>query len=280
MDALETQQSSTEQQQVESAVQNAPEAKTDQVQAPSDNLSDEARLAAEALAATEPAGDTPEITGIKREDERLIGSITAKRQLIRDLDKKLAEKLAAEEAAKPPEKSPEEKYIEDNSDTFDPENEPFPAKVQMAQRNFEKEQAAKEVKKQEAKSTSSRINTAYQKARKKFSDFDEIVTAAEDLLTEGDQVDIRAAIGRGDDGAEALYKRCIYKTLLAGGDRAKELHAKLQKKNVTKASVQTQQQSGGSEKVEVPAKPPASAEEAIRNPALAQVYAAFAYEEE
>lgn len=284
MDAKETQtteqQDTTQQQQAESAVQIAPEAKAEQAQVPADNLSDEAKLAAEALAATEPepAGDTPEIAGMKREDERLIGAITAKRQLNRELDRKIAEKLAAEEAAKPPEKSPLEIYIDEN-----PDSEFTPPAVSLADQKWHREQAVKRQKDQEASSVSSRFNAATLEARKKFSDFDEILVSAEDLLTEGDQVDIKAAIKRGEDGAEALYKRCIYKTLLAGGDRAKELRAKLQKKNVTKASVQTtqtSQQTGGSEtqKVEVPAKPPASAEEALHNPTLAHIYAAYGYE--
>ena len=280
MDTLETPQSSTEQQ-ADSAVQTVPDAAAEQAQVPADNLSEEARLAVEALAATEPAGDTPEIAGMKREDDRLVGSITAKRQLIRDLDQKLAEKLASEEAAKPPDLSPEEKYIEENSDTFDPDTEPFPAKVQMAQRKFDKEQAAKEAQKQEASMVSSKVNDVYRKAREKFSDFDDIIMTSQDLLTEGDQVDIRAAIKRGEDGPEALYKRCIYKTLLAGGDRAKEMRAKLQKKVVTKASVQqtqTNQQQGGSQ-TNVPAKPPASAEEALNNPVLAHIYGAMGYEQ-
>ena len=281
MDTLETQQSSTEQQ-VESVEQVVTETPVTETPVKADDLSDEAKLAAEALAATDtgPAGDTPEIAGMKKESERLLGEITARRQLNRELDKKLAEKLAAEEAAKPPEKSPEDKWIEENPELVD---EPFPAKITIAQRKFEKEQSAKEAKKQEASSTSSRINDAYRKARGKYSDFDEILTTSQDLLTEGDQVDIRAAMKRGEDGAEALYKRCIYKTLLAGGDRAKELRAKLQKKVVTKASVptQTNQKPGGSETqtVNVPVNPPASAEEAIRNPVLAHIYGAMGYEE-
>ena len=126
---------------------------------------------------------------------------------------------------------------------------------------------------------SSKVNEVYRKSREKFSDFDDIIMTSQDLLTEGDQVDIRAAIKRGEDGPEALYKRCIYKTLLAGGDRAKEMRAKLQKKVVTKASVQqtqTNQQQGGSQ-TNVPAKPPASAEEAINNPVLAHIYGAMGY---
>ena len=287
MDTLETQQSSTEQQTGSEVQQTVPETPAVEAQVPADDLIDEAKLAAEALAATDtgPAGDTPEIAGMKKESERLLGEITARRQLNRELDKKLADKLAAEEAAKPPELSPEEKYIKENSDTFDPETEPFPANVQMAQRKFDKEQAAKAAQKQEASLVSSKANAVYLKAREKFSDFDDIIMISQDLLTEGDQVDIKAAIKRGEDGAEALYKRCIYKTLLAGGDRAKEMRAKLQKKVVAKASVQTQTQTnqkpGGSETqtTNVPVNPPASAEEAINNPVLAHIYGAMGYEE-
>ena len=287
MDATETQQTTEQQtttQQVDQTVKEA-DTGTEQVQIPADNLSDEAKLAAEALAATEalPAGDTPAIIGLKREDERLIGSITAKRQLNRELDRKLAEKtakLTAEEAAKPPEKSPLEIFVEEN-----PDEDIVPAKVQLAERKWQKEQDAKSQKQKEIGSISSKVNDSYLKARQKYKDFDDILVGAEDLLTEGDQVDIRNAIQRGEDGAEALYRRCIYKTLLAGGDRAIEMRAKLQEKvnAETKASVptqtqQTKQQTGGSEttqKVEVPAKPPASTDAVLRNPTLANIYAAF-----
>jgi hypothetical protein len=251
-----------------------------------DNLSDEARLAAEALAATEdPAEESPEIAGLKKEDERLIGSITAKRQLLRELDRKFDEKLAAEKAAVPPEKSPEEKYIEANEDTFDPDTEPFPARVQIAQRKWEKEQAEKSRRLQEESSISASANKSYLKARETYGDFDEIVLGAEDLLTEGDQIDVKNAAKKGEDPAEKLYRICIYKTLLAGGDRAKQLRANLKAKIPSKkASVQepiNQQETGGSEQAGAkktapkPAEPPASAEEAISSPQLAHIYSAF-----
>jgi hypothetical protein len=41
------------------------------------------------------------------------------------------------------EKSPEEKYIEENSNTFDPETEPFPAKVQLEERKYHEAKAKK-----------------------------------------------------------------------------------------------------------------------------------------
>lgn len=250
-----------------------------------ETLSDEARLAAEALAATEEsAGESPEIAGLKKEDERLLGSITAKRQLNRELDRKIAEKLAAEKAAMPPEKTPEEKYIEDNEDTFDPDTDPFPARVQIAQRKWDREQAEKNRRLQEESSISASTNKHYLKARETYSDFDEIVLGAEDLLTEGDQIDVRNAAKKGEDPAEKLYKIAIYKTLMAGGDRAKQLRAKLKLKIPSKkASVQepTKQETDGSEEkvgakkqVPKPAEPPASAEEAINNPHLAHIYAA------
>lgn len=247
-----------------------------------DNLSDEAKLAAEALAATdetaEPTGDTPEIAGLKKEDERLLGSITAKRQLNRELDKKIATKLAAEEAAKPKEKSPYDKYLEENPEAID---EPFPAKIVIAQSKWEKEQDAKRQAERETSTISTRVNESYLKARQKYKDFDDILIGAEDVLTEGDQIDIRNAILRGEDGGELLYKRCIYKTLLAGGDRAKELRAKLQKKVTTKASVQKEtKETGGLKKetVKVPAGEPAGAEKILSNPTLAHIYSAFGFE--
>lgn len=275
----------TEEQQTEqsSEAQAESQQQTDAEAAQTDNenLSDEARLAAEALAATEePAEESPEIAGLKKENDSLLSSITARRQLLRELDKKLADKVAAEKAAEPPEKSPEEKFIEEHEDSFDPDTEPFPARVQTAQREWEKKQAEIAQKRHEEQSVSSTANQLYLKAKERFSDYDEIVMGAEDLLTEGDQVDVKNAIKRGKDGAELLYKRAISRTLEAGGDRAKQLKAKLRSKLPSKrASVQNAQETtDGSKKEEkrsVPANPPASAEDALTNPHLAHTYAAF-----
>ena len=256
-----------------------------QVQAEvADNMSDEARLAAEALEATdEPAGDTPtpEIESLKKVNDDLLGSITARRHLLRELDKKTAEKIEAEKAALPPEKTPEEKYIEDNQDTFDPNTEPFPASVQIAQKKFEKEQSAKERRLQEESALSSKATISSVEARKRFSDFDEILREAQDLLTEGDQIDLRKTIAEGKDGAEFLYRRCIYKTFEAGGDRAKQLRAKLKAKVPAKASVQkqstkqktdgTEQKAGQGQKTAPAAENP----ELNKNPSLAHIYAAY-----
>jgi hypothetical protein len=279
MDAMDTQttEAAEGKAQAEETTSGADEQAQEQVQ---DNLSDEQKLAAEALAATEaPAGDTPEIEALKREDERLLGSITAKRRLNRELDRKLAEKMEAEKAAAPPEKSPEEKYLEENEDAFDPNNEPFPAKVQMAQRRWEREQAAKAQKQQEENTVTSRANASYNKAREKFSDFDTVLEDAQDLLTEGDRLDFSNAAKKGDDVAELIYKRCIYKTLEAGGDGARRLRARLQQKVKSRASVpkpNTNPTDGSQGGKETPAaQPSASAEEIAENPQLAQVYAAF-----
>jgi len=274
MDATETQQTET-------AEAKAQEQEQSQTQ---ENLSDEQKLAAEALAATEePAEESPEIEGLKREKEKLIGSITAMRKVQRELDQKMAEKLAAEKASQPPEKSPAEKYIEEHSDTFDPDTEPLPARVMIAQQKWEKEQSELSRRKQEQEKVIAQGNASYLKARQKYSDFDEILLEAEDLLTEGDQVDVRNAAKKGEDPSEKLYKICIYKILMAGGDRAKELRAKLKAKQPSnKASVQKKQekQTDGSEKggqklKEETAQAPASAEETVTSPQLAHIYAAY-----
>ena len=274
MDAMETQQTET-------AEAKAQEQEQSQTQ---ENLSDEQKLAAEALAATEePAEESPEIEGLKREKEKLIGSITAMRKVQRELDRKMAEKLAAEKASQPPEKSPAEKYIEEHSDTFDPDTEPLPARVMIAQQKWEKEQSELSRRKQEQEKVIAQGNASYLKARQKYSDFDEILLEAEDLLTEGDQVDVKNAAKKGEDPAEKLYKICTYKILMAGGDRAKELRAKLKAKQPSnKASVQKKQekQTDGSEKggqklKEETAQAPASAEETVTSPQLAHIYAAY-----
>lgn len=252
-----------------------------------DNLSDEAKLAAEALEATdEPAGDAPEIEGLKGEKDKLTNEVTAlraeRRSLRRfksELDKQISDKMAAEKAASPPEKSPEEKYIEENADTFDPDTEPFPAKVQIAQRKWEKEQAEKTNTRQQEEAIRTRANNSYLKARDKYSDFDQVLEDAQDLLTEGDQLDFRRALEKGDDAGDLIYRRCIYKTLEAGGDRARQLRARLKQK--TKASVQKPKQkpTDGSQQTEdkKPEEKPSetSAEETVDNPQLAQVYSAF-----
>ena len=252
-----------------------------------DNMSDEAKLAAEALAATdEPAGKSPEIESLKSVNDQLLNSITARRHLLRELDKKTAERMEAERPVLPPEKSPEEKYVEENKEIFDPDTTPFPAKVQMAQRKFEKEQAEKDRKRQEESTINNRAKISSVEARRKYSDFDKILSNAQDVLTEGDQVDLRRAIEEGKDGAEFLYKRCIYKTLEAGGDRAKQLRAELKAKVPAKASVQKQQSkqsTDGSElragqKQEKTPAPPANPELG-KNPTLAHVYAAFGVDE-
>lgn len=283
MDATETTQQteSTEAQEKAGAEQ-----QTSQQQEQTAEMSEEAKLAAEALAATEePAGDTPEIEGMKKESERLLGEITARRALNRELDRKIAEKTAAEQAALPPEKSPAEIFLEEheNDVEFNPDTDPLPANVQLAQNKWEKEQAEKNRQKLEQATASSTANKAYLKAREKYSDFDEIVLGAEDLLTEGDQIDVKNAIKNGDDPAEFLYKRCIFKTLEAGGERARTLRAKLQAKvKSTKASVQPKQEkSDGSKEGEkkdekkVPETPPSDAKEVINNPRMAQIYATF-----
>ena len=279
MDAMETQQTET----AEAKAQET-EDKTSQEQSQTqENLSDEQKLAAEALAATEePAEESPEIEGLKREKEKLIGSITAMRKVQRELDRKMAEKLAAEKASQPPEKSPAEKYIEEHSDTFDPDTEPLPARVMIAQQKWEKEQSELSLRKQEQEKVIAQGNASYLKARQKYSDFDEILLEAEDLLTEGDQIDVKNAVIKGEDPAEKLYKICTYKILMAGGDRAKELRAKLKTKVTSKASVQKKQekQTDGSEKggqklKEETAQAPASAEETVTSPQLAHIYAAY-----
>jgi hypothetical protein len=281
MDATETQSTETAEDKTSQTTEQQPAAETQ------DNLSDEARLAQEALAATEePAGDTPEIESLKAENERLLGSITARRRLNRELDQKIAEKMAAEKAAQPTEKSPAEKYIDEHSDTFDPETEPFPAKVEIAQRKWEREQADKARKIDEQNATNQRANASYQKARQRFSDFDSILEEYSDVLTEGDKLDFANAAKKGDDVAELIYSRCIYKTLMAGGDRAKELRAKLKSKpGVSKASVQNQQkptdgsqQKSGTEQKFDEQTTPAKAEENL-NPQQAMVYAAFGVDE-
>jgi hypothetical protein len=255
----------------------------EQIEVDNSNLSDEAKVAAEALALTEePAEESPEIAGMRKEDERLLGAITAKRAIARELDRKIAEKLAADKAAQPPEKSPYEKYIEEHTDTFDPETDNFPAKIQLEQNKWEKQQAEKQRKKEENASITAIGNKAYIKAREKYKDYDEIVVGAEDLLTEGDQIDINNAARKGEDPAEMLYQRCIYKTLMAGGSRARELRSKLRQKLPSKASAQNQQvktETGGSEqKSGTPNAPAAPAKTEKLNPALAHIYAAFGRE--
>lgn len=286
MDAMDT--TGTQQQTTGTEAQTAESQAGEQQaaqEAQTENLSDEARVAAEALALTEePAEESPEIEALKREDERLIGSITAKRALNRELDRQIAEKMASEKASQPSEPSPEQKYIDENKDNFDPNTEPFPASVQMAQRKWEREQETRQRQQQEETSVTTAANKAYLQARQKYSDFDEIVMEAEDLLTEGDKVDIRNAAKNGEDPAEMLYQRCIYKTLMAGGSRARELRAKLKKKLPAKASAQKQEtkenQSGGSEKKPSEEKPASIAEkQEVKNPALAHIYAAFGRED-
>ena len=250
-----------------------------------DDMSDESKLAAEALAATdEPAEESPEIDSLKKVNDQLLNSITARRHLLRELDKKTAERVEAEKSVEPPEKSPEEKYVEENQDTFDPDTEPFPAKVQMAQRKFEKEQAEKDRKVQEEAYINKMAKTSSVKAREKYSDYDKILREAQDLLTEGDYIDLRKATTEGKDGAEYLYRRCIFKTLEAGGDRAKQLRARLKEKVTTKASVpkqQSKQTTDGSkpnaDKKEQAAAPAANPE-LETNPTLAHIHAAYGIE--
>lgn len=250
-----------------------------------DDMSDESKLAAEALAATdEPAEDVPEINSLKKVNDQLLNSITARRHLLRELDKKTAERVEAEKSVEPPEKSPEEKYVEDNQEGFDPDTEPFPAKVQMAQRKFEKEQAEKDRKVQEEAYINKMAKTSSVKAREKYSDYDEILREAQDLLTEGDYVDLRKDTAEGKDGAEFLYRRCIFKTLEAGGDRAKQLRARLKEKVTTKASVpkhQSKQTTDGSKPnadKKGQATAPAANPELETNPTLAHIYATYGIE--
>ena len=186
-----------------------------QAEVADEDMSDEAKLAAEALEATdEPAGETPtpEIEALKKVNDGLLGSITARRHFLRELDKTVAERVEAEKAAIPPEKTPEELYIEDNHDSFDPDTDPFPASVQIAQRKFDKEQSAKERKAREETNLTKKASMSSVEAHKKFKDFDEILLGAQDLITDGDQLDLKKAIAEGKDGAEFLYRRCIFKT--------------------------------------------------------------------
>lgn len=249
-------------------------AKTESVEKPAEiELSPEAQLAADALEATGTVVETPATKALKSEDERLLGSITAKRQLNRELDATIAKKLAAEEAAKPPEPSPLEKFVEEFPD------DPVPGKVTLAEAKFQQKQAAQAEKKRAETRTGSDNNKFKSAARSKFSDYDAIIESARDLVTEGDAVDIRNAANNGENPAEKLYEICILRTLTAGGDRARTLRAKLQAKLKTKAKASVQKTNntdGSTEKEnEIPGQAPESFEQANNDPNLANIYALF-----
>ena len=80
-----------------------------------------------------------------------------------------------------------------------------------------------------------------------------------------------------------IYERCILKTLLAGGERAKALRAKLKTKLTTKASVQKTKTTGGSESEDqgqVPANAPESVAKVTENPVLANIYSVLGFVDE
>lgn len=278
MDAteLETQPSANEQQ-PDQSVQGDEPAKTEQT--PTVELSDEAKLAQDALALTdEPTGQKPEaeaekttalnnvIAALEKERSKLINSITGLRATLR-------ERQEAEERSRPPEKSPLEKFTEENPD------DPVPSSVMLAERDWQNKQNDIKSQKTKATSVSTKLERDIVKARERFTLFDDVLTGGQDLLTDGDRLDFKDAIEKGDDAAELMYKRCIYKTLMAGGNRAKVLREKLRQIANPDASVQKPKENkGGPEDKEVPAKAPESIEQVMKDPMTANVYACLGME--
>lgn len=179
--------------------------------------------------------------------KKLVGDITAQRALRRQLtaeNKALAQQretlLAPVEKAS--EQSPLEKFVAENPE------DPVPSRVTLAERDFQSKRKASETKKKDKKSAKAasekRGDDASARALAKYPDFFEVGEQAEELLTDGDRLDIQKA----EFPEDLIYKKAIQRILEAGGNAAKELRARLSK-TVESESAPTEKEDkkGGSE---------------------------------
>lgn len=201
-----------------------------EAETPTETPDSEAAIAAEMLDATQEEEKAkievplPKYVALKHQDR-------ANRQIIEVLQSQLAERQKAE--TPPVEKSPAEKFIEDGAETFDPQTDPLPAAVQLAQGKWEKAQAKKDAEIQEAKKRSDIGSQSLAKAQTSLSDFEDVVGIGQSYLTPGDKLDIQMSA----DPAMELYKRCMDRTLRSKSPDAAVLRQALKAKLTPKTSV-------------------------------------------
>ena len=198
----------------------------------------EAQLAAEALADDDGGDDEQKVpvsvVAELRAQRRELR--TANQQLVEALNNTLAER---QKAAEPPQLSPEETFIRENAETFDPDTEPFPASVQIAQRRWEKEQQTRQTQQQSQAQRTQQGETSLANARATFSDYDDVIDMGKNYLTPGNKLDIQMS----SDPAKTAYTLCMKATLAHGTPEDKALMRQNLKAKLTKTkppSPQTQ----------------------------------------
>lgn len=185
--------------------------------------------AAEAALAVMPDEDESGTEQLATKKDRLIGDVTAERAIRRELRTANAQ-LVAENAAlraapaKEAEPSPLDAFAKEHPDDM------VPGSVFQAQekwRDARHSQSSKETEKaRQGQADRQRGADALARAEAAYSDFHEITEAAEELLTEGDLVDIR----KSKAPEVLLYKKSIARILEAGGATADKLRVRLKSK--------------------------------------------------
>ena len=224
----------------------------------------EAEIAADALA-TEPT-ETPETVPLAAHTAlraRKNEVIEAKDQLIERLQADLAERAKA--AAAPVESSPLEKFAAEYP------GEPPTADVLLAEQQWQTKAADERAAKKAAEDKAAVAQASYMQARRRVSDWDEIVGMGQPFLTPGNALDVKMA----PDPAMKLYELSMKAVLASGTPEAAVLRQRLQAK-VAKTSVPKPKGTETKEKgtPTPPAEPESTSEEVEHmSVALAQAYA-------
>lgn len=210
---------------------------------------------AEAALAVLPADEEPSTEGLTKEKDKLIGDVTGLRSQKRRLKAEIASETTRREAPvveKPPEPSPLDKFVAEHP------GDVVPGEVSQAERDFqdEKRKTATEQRKREtaASEGKTRTDAALQRAKGKYSDFEEVTEIAEQFLTEGEILDIR----KESQPEDLLYKKSIAHILEHGGEEAARLKARLRavtgkKVETESASEEKETKPGGSKTTPKPA---------------------------
>lgn len=236
----------------------------------------EAQLAAEALAATETEPETtePMVPG------HVVAGIRAERRALRQLTEQLQTELDNRNrpAEQTPGPSPAQQFIAEGkaNGTFDPDTDPLPASIQLAEANW-KEQQAQVKAQQQADQQQRQLNSrSITKAKSEIADFEDIVELGTRYLDDGDKLMIRKSA----DPAMELYKRCMKRTLESGGADAALLRQNLKAKSQltqpvssTKKPTETTQTQTTQPTGQRPAQPPTEEQEPPMTRELAQAYA-------
>lgn len=191
-------------------------------------VEDEGQAAAE----EQGQGQDPKIgAAFAKQRHDFEGQLAESNQKLITAQQQLQQSTAAQVVTAPQEKSPEEKFIEEHPEL---EDDPFPARVVIAQRKFDKEQTARNAQVQQEQTTTSAVMASINKASISMTDdtngvgFQRLLQLGQHLITDDDAAYIRTHQANAGAvmydilhrhvKAAGLLPKAVAKTKAGGGD--------------------------------------------------------------